>query len=62
MEIYAIFLIGTSLLLILFSLYDLFNNKKLTEKYKTNYYFIIFVLPVLGSIIYLYTKEKYSKK
>ena len=52
--------IGIYILLILYSIYELYNNRYLTVKHKTNYYFIIFALPFLGSLIY-FLKKKYQK-
>lgn len=59
MEMLVVFLSVIMLMLIAFSLQDLFKNKSLRSKYKTNYYFIIFAMPVLGSLLYFYTKKKY---
>lgn len=61
MDSIAYIIIGIYLLFISYSVFELYNNKFLTVKHKTNYYFIIFALPFLGSLIYFFTKRKYQK-
>lgn len=61
MDAIAYIILGIFLLLISYSVYELYNNKYLTAKHKTNYYFIIFAFPFLGSLVYFLTKRKYQK-
>ncbi len=62
MENIIIFLNLLLLIIIVFSIVDLVKNKHISKRVKTNYFGIIFLLPLLGSLIYFYTKRNYYEK
>jgi hypothetical protein len=61
MEIFAVIILTLSVVLIVFSFYDLYVNKYILKSKKALYYFLIFAMPVVGSVIYFYTKRKFYK-
>lgn len=62
MENIIIFLNLLLLIIIVFSIVDLIKNNHISKRVKTNYFGIIFLLPLLGSLIYFYTKRNYYEK
>lgn len=61
MDVLAYFILGVYFLFISYSVYELYHNRYLIAKHKTNYYFVIFAFPFLGSLIYFLTKKNYQK-
>lgn len=62
MDVLGYFILGIYFLLISYSVYELYHNRYLIAKHKTNYYFIIFAFPFLGSLIYFLTKKIIKKR
>lgn len=50
----SLFVIAICLLFI--SVYDVYKNRYVTKRQRTNFLFIIFALPVAGSLIYYFLK------
>ena len=48
--------------IILYSFYDLFTNSFLSKRAKTNWTFVIVIIPVVGSLIYFVYKNFYMRK
>lgn len=57
----AISLLLLVIITIVYSLYDLYNDKTLSKRTKVNWSFVIFLLPFTGSLIYFFGKMIFGK-
>ncbi len=55
-DIISISLFVIAISLIFFSAYDVYKNRHITKRQRANLFFIIFALPVVGSLIYYFLK------
>lgn len=55
-DILSISLFVLVICMIVFSLYDVYKNRYITTKQRSNFYFMICAFPVIGSFIYYYSK------